>query len=132
MPASPYSPITDSAACPIIEVAPGVFRPSPPGAALPHYGIVRLRRLANGHLEMVPKTFRGYVRGGASLRNHCGIDICRNTIVRLWRNGFIRATQPSPQTILVDVDSLLQHLRDCSEPGYWTAERRRQYKDYIY
>jgi len=61
-----------------------------------------------------------------------GLDLSYNSILRLYKNGFIRGCMPVPHRILIDLESLHRHLQEASDPDYWTAERTKQFKETIY
>ncbi len=112
------------------QLAPGKFEACEfiPDDA-PRYGMVRLMRQTDGSLLPVLKLF-GQYRRLAGLATELGIrDLSQRTLDRLVETGFIQSIRPSPSVILVDMESLCQHLENTRDPEFWTPRRRAQYRD---
>jgi hypothetical protein len=94
------------------------------------YGVVRMLRRQDGSYMPVIKTYSRWVKLTATTLIDLGLANClsRQTIDRLIQCGVIDHSQPSPQIILIDVDSLLSHLERTREPGWWTDERRKAFR----
>ncbi len=51
----------------------------------------------------------------------------RDSIYRLYRSGFITGERPSARKILIDAESLQDHIEAVKDPEFWTPARRAQY-----
>lgn len=51
----------------------------------------------------------------------------RDSIYRLYKSGFVTGERHSPHKILIDADSLQDHIEAVKDPDFWTPERRAQY-----
>ncbi len=94
------------------------------------YGVVRMVRNADGSYTPLIKTYTRWLRLNAQTMIELNLHgaLSRDTIQRLINCGVIHTSMPSPQVTLIDVDSLLTHLENTRDPGWWTAERRKAFR----
>lgn len=139
MPEEPFPPIRrgrpdaeaaerlrEAARSDMVPVAPGVrvWRPKQ-GEAVPDMVVCRWVKADSGYVP-VPVAGR-YVRLTAGLAAHMGFrDADRSrrydTLLRLWRAGFIDIAHVSPGVYMLDLDSWHRHLAEvCEDDGYWDA-----------
>lgn len=127
----------------IVEVAPGQFVAVLGREAVPRYGIIRFDRRGNDWIPVfvgwgkkiaLRKFFRPDATGQEPhpILQCLGLDLSYNSILRLFKNGFIRGSMPVPHRILIDIESLNRHLEESSDPDFWTPERVKQFKETIY
>lgn len=128
----------------IVEVTPGQHAVILGREMIPRYGVVLMERTAKN--EYRPRfvgwgkkmSLRRFFRDGAKgtephpLLQRLGLDLSYNSVLRLWKNGFISGTMPVPHRILIDIASLNKHLVEASDPEFWTEERVKQFKETIY
>ncbi len=112
------------------EIAPGevVQAKDIPRDALPRYALVRLAWAKDGTAVPLLNHYGQYVRLTEDLARSIGIDISYKTLVRLIEEGFVKAARPAPNTYLVDLASLIEHVRVTMEPGWWTPDRIKRYR----
>lgn len=136
--------IGDGIEAKIVEYAPGQSAVILGRENIPRYGVVLMERTAKN--EYRPRfvgwgkkiALRKFFRPGASgsephpVLQCLGLDLSYNSVLRLYKNGFIRGTMPVPHRILIDIASLNRHLEEASDPDFWTEERVRQFKETIY
>jgi len=128
----------------IVEYAPGQFAAIIAGEAIPRYGIVRWQHMGKnqwrpqlvgwGRYVALRRFFRPNATGDEPhpLLARLGLDLCYNSILRLYKNGFITGSMPVPHRILIDIESLSRHLKEAEDPEFWTEERVARYKETIY
>jgi hypothetical protein len=128
----------------MVEYAPGKYAAAFGADPVPRYGVVRFERV--GKSEFRPRFVgwgrhvgvRKFFRPSATGREphpvlqSLGLDLCYNSILRLYKNGFISGSMPVPGRILIDLESLARHIQETRDPDYWTAERRQRYNETIY
>ena len=115
-----------------IEVAPDKYQPADgiiPRDAVPRYGFIQLMRQQDGRYLPTMKSWGETVRMSVDLPETFGLDVDYNTIMRLIKAGFLRAKAIAPNSFLLDLASLWEHLEACSDPDFWTAKRRQQYRE---
>ncbi len=122
--------VTDGqpAATRLAQLAPGCYVPRViEPADVPRYGIFRLMRQTDGSYVPILKHWGQWRRLDESLWKDLGIaDLKKRTLYRLFNAGFIRHSRPSPNVILVDLGSLVDHLAATEDPEFWTPERVSQ------
>ena len=104
-----------------------------PGAQVPQLTVCRWSKSGEG-FKPVPVGGK-WVRLSAGLCAELGFrDVSRwrkhETMMRLYRAGFIDMVQPSPGVWLLDIDSWFRHLKNCAEnPDIWEdgSEDRETY-----
>lgn len=128
----------------MVEYAPGQWAAVLGSEAIPRYGIVRFEHVAKNHWR--PRlvgwskyvALRKFFRPGASgsepnpVLQRLGLDLSYNSILRLYKNGFVKGVMPVPHRILIDIESLNRHLIEASDPDFWTDDRVRAFKETIY
>lgn len=92
----------------------------------PKYALCRVLAQAGGYV-LHPVTLNPCVRKTPELCRRLGLDISDETLDRLIEAGFVAAQKPTPFTILVDLESLWEHLEASSMPGFWNRDRRLAY-----
>jgi hypothetical protein len=114
----------------LVEVAPGQYAaPGVHPSDVPRYGLVRLMRQPDGTYAPVLKHHGQWMRCGAELLKNCGLEaLPLRTFYRLINAGFVKKSRPSPNVILVDLGSLVDHIEASSDPEFWTAERMKQFR----
>lgn len=127
----------------LVEYAPGQFAALLGREAVPRYGIVKFDKVGK---EFVPRfvgwhkkiALRKFFRPDATgqephpVMQSLGLDLSYNSVLRLYKNGFVRGTMPVPHRILIDIESLNRHLEEASDPDFWTEDRVKQFKETIY
>lgn len=114
----------------IIEIAPGVTLSRPQlAAATPEFGVVRMRREANGQLTPMLRTWKAEVKLTKDLPEQLGVEIDYRTMLRLAAAGFISTRRPSPRLTLVNIASLIEHMDACQDPEFWTPARMKRWND---
>ena len=113
-----------------VEIAPGSeTEVSIPREAVPRYGFVQLMRQNDGSYLPVLKTWSETIRMRSDTPSALGLDISYNTMKRLIVSGFIRGSLIAPDTCLVDLVSLFEHINATRDFEFWTQERIREYRD---
>ena len=117
----------------VIEIVPGKQVPAPeiPREAVPRYGFVRLMRLNDGTYLPQLQTWGETIRLSSETARDLGLDIHYNTIYRLFNGGFIGGSRISPNTILLDLQSLYDHINATRDPSFWSPERIKRYRQSI-
>lgn len=128
----------------IVEYAPGQYAAVLGEEAIPRYGVVRWQHVGKnqwrpqlvgwGRHISLRRFFRPSATGNEPhpLLARLGLDLCYNSVLRLYKNGFITGSMPVPHRILIDIESLSRHLKESSDPDFWTEERIKRYKETIY
>lgn len=137
--------------CRLVEYAPGQWCALLPLEEIPRFGVVRFMRQGSEWKPVLQGWTRyiqlaqfrpqnqqraqweidaGVPPGG--LAEHIGLDLSYNTVLRLYKNDFVRGCQPVPGRILIDLASLVEHIEATKDPDFWTADRREQFKRVIY
>ncbi len=107
----------------------------------PSYALCRMMRLGNGDYRPVPVEWSNWVAVNADLAARLGMKISRQTLQRLWRNGYIVMRQTSPHVVELNLESFVEHLRRVHDnPGFWgeaapecpNLSRRAAYVSEIY
>jgi len=131
----------------VVEAAPGERGACPAGALdpsqvkAPPFAICRMTRLGNGDYRPVPVEWGEWISLRDDAAARLGINLSRNTLIRLWLNGYIKMRQPSPQIYELNLASLVDHLRAVrDDSGFWSRPaadgtnrtRREAYAKEIY
>jgi hypothetical protein len=112
-----------------VEIAPGQETDvSVPRSAVPQYGFVKLMRQGDGSYLPVLKTWSETIRLRESTPTDLGLDISYMTLKRLIVAGFIRGRLIAPDTCLLDLASLYEHIERCQDFEFWTEENRAEYR----
>lgn len=125
----------------VIEYAPGKRAVIMGLQVVPRYGIVRFEHVGRG--EWQPRivgwgqqvALRRFFRPGASgnephpVLQCLGLDLSYNSVLRLYKAGFISGSQPVPNRILIDLSSLSRHLTEAADPEFWTEERCARFRE---
>ena len=120
--------LKEAARSDMAPVAPGVrvWRPKA-GAEVPEIAVCRWSPVKDGYVP-VPVSGR-YVRLTAALAAQMGFrDADRSrrydTLLRLWRAGFVEIAHVSPGVYMLEMDSWHRHLSEvCADEDYWEAGR---------
>lgn len=112
-----------------VEIAPEhQTEVSIPREAVPQYGVVKLMRQGDGSYIPVLKTWNETIRMREDTPYHLGLDISYMTLKRLIAAGFIRGRLIAPDTCLLDLASLYEHIEKCQDFEFWTPARRAEYR----
>lgn len=119
--------LKEAARSDMVPVAPGVriWKPKA-GDAVPDTVVCRWAKTLEGGYVPVPIAGR-YVRLTSSLAAQMGFrDADRSrrydTLLRLWRAGFVEIAHVSPGVYMLELDSWHRHLSEvCADDGYWDA-----------
>ena len=107
----------------------------------PPYAICRMVRLANGDYRPVPVEWSEWVPLQNEWLQKLGIKISRQTLHRLWKNGYVIIRQTSPSIHELNLASFVAHLnRVHNNPHFWASQaddgskltRRAAYSKEIY
>lgn len=113
----------------LVELAPGQETEVPiPREAVPRYGMVQLMRQSDGTYIPILKTWSETIRLRESTPHDLGLDVSYMTLKRLIVAGFIKGRLIAPDTCLVDLASLYEHVENCSDFDFWNEERRAEYR----
>ena len=118
--------LTAAARSDMVSIAPGVriWKPKT-GIEVPEIVVCRWVKVDGGYTP-VPIAGR-YVRLTSSLAAQMGFrDADRSrrydTLLRLWRAGFVEIAHVSPGVYMLEMDSWHRHLSEvCADEGYWDA-----------
>lgn len=115
----------------LVEVAPNQWVPQGVHPDdVPRYALSWLMRQADGTYMPVLKVHGQYVRMSHELPAKLGLaGLHPRNLYRLVAAGFVASSRIAPNTILVDVLSLAQHIEAARDPEYWTPMRRKQWSD---
>lgn len=110
-----------------VEIYPGasirVKVPGPP----PKYALMSVVASPSGKYQIVPCIWSQHVRMSESLPEKLGLAISPAVFYRLLSAAFVECSEVTPNALLVDLSSLLRHLRRTRRvPGkksWWTPER---------
>ena len=109
----------------LVEVAPGMYRPTNP-ADVPEIVLARLAATGNGAYRLVPAG-EAWVRLCTEVVSALGFCGSWDTILRLSAAGFVETVKIAPGTTLLNMQSWWGHLRRCSEdPWFWEEPKRRE------
>ena len=114
----------------LVEVAPGQYAaPSVHPSDVPRFGLVRLMRQPDGTYAPVLKHHGQWVRCGTEMLKNCGLEgLPLRTFYRLVNAGFVKQSRPTPNVILVDLASLVDHIHASGDPEFWNEDRLRQFR----
>jgi len=114
----------------LVEVAPGQYTATAVHPAdIPRYGLVRMMRQGDGSYIPVMKQYAQHARMCRELCSRIGLDgISPNTLYRLIQAGFVESKRPSPNVILVDLGSLVEHVEATRDPEFWTRDRIARFR----
>jgi hypothetical protein len=118
------------------ETHPGhceFVRPVPEGMVAILHAHVVWKRQPDGSFLPVLKLVSQQIKiceesGGAPLGSP---GVPYSTLLRLWKNGFIKGSSIGPRSICIDLASWLRHVEETRDPFYWTAERRAQFSSVL-
>lgn len=137
---SPAPPPADlvAAGCPLSEVAPGVWVSGKPEMETPSHIICRLvPGREPGVYTLMPEPYPGFVRMQGDIGRKLGLlGLSDTTMRRLLACGFVDHARPAIGMILINLESLLEHLRrTCGdlarEKSWWTPKRRELWRSVI-
>ncbi len=118
-----------------VQVRPGVWHDvSFPARAASRWGVVRLRAGAGGVLTPDLTTWTGWYRLTENPERDLGLPVSRQFLIILGLGGFIRTRRPSPAVTLIEVESLLEHLRNTEGDKaveFWNAANQKRWEDAI-
>ena len=101
-------------------------------AGIPKFVMCRLAKQPNGTYAMIPEGWDQMVRMTRKLHAELGLHCSYRTIYSLVKSGFVRGSLLSPQTIMVDLGSLAEHIRRTElgegKPTFWTKARIDRYR----
>lgn len=114
-----------------VEIAPGVFVGKDLGLPDdPVTGIVKfVHDPATGQILSVIQGWEPTIRITRQNFHQWRIGGTYETFYKVIRAGFIKTRRVSPEILEVVTDSLLEHLKACEEPNFWTPERRQIYRE---
>lgn len=96
------------------------------------YVICRLVRQSNGLLAPVPIEFGPQVRMTRAEHDRLGLPMSYMTLRKLILSGFVLGNVVTPDTVTVDLRSLVAHLEatrvSWGKPKFWTPERVRRFQ----
>lgn len=112
-----------------VEFAPGQeVDATLPREAVPRFGLVQLMRQADGSYVTVLKTWSETVRLKLDTLPNLGIDVSYKTCRRLIAAGFIEGSFIAPETFIMDLESLYNHVQATRDPEFWTDARKAKYR----
>lgn len=86
----------------------------------PSYAICRMVRQPDGDYRPVPCDWSEYVSASPEALRRIGLTMARKTLLRLWANNYIEMRRPTPQTLEVNLESLVRHFREVTaDPNFW-------------
>lgn len=121
------APATDMHEITVWATPEAPTRLSVPVGKPPEYVLCRMVQMREGEFRLEPVTVDMWVKMKENFCRSLGIELSDATLKRLGRAGFVQMSFPGPQAILVNVQSLLEHLKNTASPRWWTRERRLQY-----
>lgn len=120
------------------ELAPDIWMGDIPPEDVPPVGFVSWHALRDGSGTYMPivRTFQARLRLTREIGKLLGVGlpdtessrVAYDTIRRLIMAGFIKASQLGPGGVEIDLQSFWAHYQATRKPGFWTPERRRQYR----
>ncbi|MDD3885374.1 MAG: hypothetical protein PHI35_00700 [Victivallaceae bacterium] len=110
-----------------IEVAPGVTTAPLPVVTVPRVAVARLQPVGGGDYRPVVKVLGVWARLTLHLPQELGLKISYSVLRRLALAQFVESRQPSPCCFEINLESLEKHLEACTDPEFWTPEKRRRY-----
>ena len=117
----------------VIEVSPGKFTADQvPRAEIARFGFITLMRLPDGNYMPVVKTWGQTLRLTEDLCRNLGLDVSYDTIRRLINGKFLRVRRVAPNSILLELESLYDHLEAVRDPEFWTPERIKRYREPVW
>lgn len=117
----------------IIEIAPGKrMADQVPRADIARFGFVSLCRLPDGNYMPVLKTWGQTVRLTSDLFRDLGLDVSYDTVRRLINGGFLRVRRIAPNSIVLELESLYDHLEAVRDPEFWTEARIKAYREPVW
>jgi hypothetical protein len=135
--------IGEGVQCKMVQYAPGQWAAVLGSQPVPRYGIVKFQQVGKdwrpqfvgwGKKIALRKFFIPDATGKEvhPVMHSIGLDLSYNSVLRLYKNGFITGSMPVPHRILIDIESLNRHLQEASDPDFWTEERVKRFKETIY
>jgi hypothetical protein len=111
-----------------IEVAPGTKVLPVDVRRIPALGVFEWKSNGDGTYTPYERVKDAWLR--VSECEMLPLGLSAEVITKLFRGGFIIGSQPAPNNIVIQVNSLLEHIEECSEDTeYWTSERRQRFRD---
>ncbi|HPA20935.1 MAG TPA: hypothetical protein PLU30_24515 [Verrucomicrobiae bacterium] len=99
-----------------------------PREAIPRYVFGYMAREVDGRYVPVVKHWSRLLRLSKKMVKGLGMGLTYDTLFRLVKTGFVKGHTVAPQTTLVDMLSLAEHLDNTrADLDFWTPERRQQY-----
>ena len=93
---------------------------TPGDLAAPKYAVCAMQREPNGAYLPVPIAWEDWLPLEPKFLRQLGVNLSRQTLIRLWRNNYIEMRKPSPHSLEIKVESLVKHLRKVTEdPNFW-------------
>ena len=101
----------------VCEPAPGRRVALVDAESLPTHGIVKMLRQTDGRYLPVVTRYGKLVRLSDQLPRELGIEIHPRVLKRLVSSGLVRGSRPGPDTLLIDLGSLLDHPKRTQDPA---------------
>lgn len=114
----------------LVEIAPGQYvAPRIAAEDVPRYGLFKLLRQTDGSIFPVLKHYAQHVRMTHDLCTRLGLEgLSKGSLYRLIQAGFVACKRPTPNVILVDLGSLVEHVEATRDPEFWTPERISRFR----
>ena len=122
----------------LCRLVPGWHPPRPNVRPVPSHVLCRLVPGEQpGTYVLEPETHPGYIRMTGDIGTRLGIlGLTETTLRRLLYGGFVDCVRPAPGTIMISIESLLEHWQRtrndlANEKSYWNLQRRKLWKTAI-
>lgn len=110
-----------------VEIYPGAKVRVKVQDKVPQYCTFALVESPCGSYRLTPFNWSQHVRMSEDLAERLGLGISTSVFYRLLNAGFVESSEMGPHTVVVDLVSLLKHLRRTrrkpGKPSWWNAER---------
>ena len=120
-----------------VELFPGATREVRVPTKVPTFGLSQLHQDPKTRVvKALPVMWHSLARMNNQLPEQLGIPVSRHTFYQLIQAGFIIGYQFSEREILVDLFSLIWHLKRCrihpDVQPFWTVDRRKKLRNTAY
>jgi hypothetical protein len=103
-----------------IQVVPGKnIQPAPEDSKLPKVALVSWQKIGPGEYRPVVRIHERWVKLTCDLPEQLGMGIDYRTVMRLATAGFIASRRPTPNSLLLDLESWFTHLEATKDPEFW-------------
>jgi hypothetical protein len=98
-----------------------------PSGDPPRYVLSKIFQVKPGEYVMRPIELTAKMKMRKNICHLLGLEMSDEGLQRLIRAEFVKVDRPTPQCVVLHLDSLFNHLKETQSPGFWNRERRLRF-----